>query len=184
MSSLSSHWSCRLLWVCKLPLPRSKNPIQITYIAGGFPTPWLQCKWFNPLGNLQFIWLFYRYTKWTPGSPSKCDVWLTFHAVENNHTGCGNGSSCSGSTVAGLVFYAVFSYLWTSQVIGNVALATLAGGAYGSMFFLTSRLLPSSHTHTADWYYFGPRDQGQMVSVLLNAYLVSPIYWFHLYIDF
>ncbi|OJA18624.1 hypothetical protein AZE42_01778 [Rhizopogon vesiculosus] len=67
------------------------------------------------------------YTKWTPGGPS-----------------CGNGSSCSGSTVAGLVFYAVFSYLWTSQVIGNVALATLAGGAYGN------------------WYYFGPRDQGQM----------------------
>ncbi|KAG0693390.1 plasma-membrane choline transporter-domain-containing protein [Suillus ampliporus] len=67
------------------------------------------------------------YTKWTPGNPS-----------------CGNGSSCSGSTVAGLVFYAVFSYLWTSQVIGNVALATLAGGAYGS------------------WYYFGPLDQGQM----------------------
>ena len=50
----------------------------------------------------------------------------------NNHAGCGNGTSCSGSTVAGLVFYAVFSYLWTSQVIGNVALATLAGGAYGS----------------------------------------------------
>ena len=56
----------------------------------------------------------------------------------NNHTGCGNGSSCSGSTVAVLVFYAVFSYLWTSQVIGNVALATLAGGAYGSEFSLTS----------------------------------------------
>jgi hypothetical protein len=26
----------------------------------------------------------------------------------------------------------LFSYIWTSQVIGNVALATLAGGPYGS----------------------------------------------------
>ncbi|KAG1771704.1 plasma-membrane choline transporter-domain-containing protein [Suillus occidentalis] len=77
------------------------------------------------------VWFSYTliaiYTKWTPGNPS-----------------CGNGTSCSGSTVAGLAFYTVFSYLWTSQVIGNVALATLAGGAYGS------------------WYYFGPREQGQM----------------------
>ncbi|KAH7888708.1 plasma-membrane choline transporter-domain-containing protein [Phlebopus sp. FC_14] len=67
------------------------------------------------------------YTKWTPGSPS-----------------CESTSSCSSGKVAGLIFYAVFSYLWTSQVIGNVALATLAGGPYGS------------------WYYFGPREQGQM----------------------
>ncbi|KAJ8590242.1 DUF580-domain-containing protein [Rhizopogon salebrosus TDB-379] len=77
------------------------------------------------------VWFSYTviaiYAKWTPGGPS-----------------CSNGSSCSGSTVAGLVFYTVFSYLWTSQVIGNVALATLAGGAYGN------------------WYYFGPREQGQM----------------------
>ncbi|KZT10655.1 DUF580-domain-containing protein [Laetiporus sulphureus 93-53] len=67
------------------------------------------------------------YAKWTPGNPT-----------------CGNGSSCSSSKVAGLVFYATFSYLWTSQVIGNVALATLAGGPFGC------------------WYYFGPRDQGLM----------------------
>ncbi|EPS94136.1 hypothetical protein FOMPIDRAFT_1153435 [Fomitopsis schrenkii] len=67
------------------------------------------------------------YAKWTPGNPS-----------------CGSGSSCSGGKVAGLIFYATFSYLWTSQVIGNVALATLAGGPFGS------------------WYYFGPRDQGAM----------------------
>ncbi|KAK7472552.1 pH nine-sensitive protein 1 [Stygiomarasmius scandens] len=66
------------------------------------------------------------YAKWTPGSPS-----------------C-NGSSCSSGKVAGLIFYATFSYLWTSQVIGNVALATLAGGPYGC------------------WYYFGPRSDGQM----------------------
>lgn len=67
------------------------------------------------------------YAKWTPGNPS-----------------CGNGSSCSSGKVAGLIFYATFSYLWTSQTIGNVALATLAGGPFGC------------------WYYFGPRDQGMM----------------------
>jgi len=74
------------------------------------------------------------YAKWTPGNPS-----------------CGNGSACSAGKVAGLIFFETFSYLWTSQVIGNIALSTLAGGPYGS------------------WYYFGPSDQGQMVgSVFLR----------------
>ncbi|KDQ57627.1 hypothetical protein JAAARDRAFT_130142 [Jaapia argillacea MUCL 33604] len=67
------------------------------------------------------------YTKWTPGNPS-----------------CSSGSSCSSGKVAGLIFFETFSYLWTSQVVGNVALATMAGGPYGC------------------WYYFGPRDQGLM----------------------
>ncbi|TDL26138.1 DUF580-domain-containing protein [Rickenella mellea] len=67
------------------------------------------------------------YTKWTPGNPS-----------------CGNGSSCSSGKVAGLIFFETFSFLWTSQVIGNVALATLAGGPFGA------------------WYYFGPKSDGQM----------------------
>ncbi|KAJ7783184.1 plasma-membrane choline transporter-domain-containing protein [Mycena metata] len=53
-------------------------------------------------------------------------------------------TSCSSGKVAGLVFFEVFSFLWTSQVIGNVALATLAGGPYGC------------------WYYFGPRGEGDM----------------------
>jgi len=66
------------------------------------------------------------YEKWTPGSPS-CTA-----------------TSCSSSKVAGLIFYVTFSYLWTSQVVGNVALATLAGGPYGA------------------WYYFGPKEMGEM----------------------
>ncbi|KAJ4483429.1 plasma-membrane choline transporter-domain-containing protein [Lentinula aciculospora] len=66
------------------------------------------------------------YGKWTPGS-SSCST-----------------SSCSSGKVAGLIFYATFSYLWTSQVIANVALATLAGGPYGA------------------WYYFGPKEMGEM----------------------
>ncbi|KAJ6625642.1 plasma-membrane choline transporter-domain-containing protein, partial [Mycena sp. CBHHK59/15] len=66
------------------------------------------------------------YAKWTPGNPS-CST-----------------SSCSSGKVTGLIFFEVFSFLWTSQVIGNVALATLAGGPYGC------------------WYYFGPRSEGQM----------------------
>ncbi|KAI0949301.1 hypothetical protein AcW1_008955 [Taiwanofungus camphoratus] len=67
------------------------------------------------------------YAKWTPGNPT-----------------CGHGSACGSGKVAGLIFYATFSYLWTSQVLSNVALATLAGGPFGS------------------WYYFGPREQGVM----------------------
>ncbi|KAJ3748726.1 DUF580-domain-containing protein [Lentinula detonsa] len=66
------------------------------------------------------------YGKWTPGSS------------------CTFTSSCSSGKVAGLIFYATFSYLWTSQVIANVALATLAGGPYGA------------------WYYFGPKEMGEM----------------------
>ncbi|KAF8200821.1 plasma-membrane choline transporter-domain-containing protein [Pholiota molesta] len=66
------------------------------------------------------------YSKWTPGNPS-CDT-----------------SSCSSGKVSGLIFFEAFSFLWTSQVIGNVSLATLAGGPYGS------------------WYYFGPRELGEM----------------------
>ncbi|KAK4688034.1 hypothetical protein P7C73_g2079, partial [Tremellales sp. Uapishka_1] len=61
------------------------------------------------------------YVKWTPGSAS-CST-----------------TSCSSSKVAGLIFYSTFSYLWISQVVANVILATLAGGVFGG------------------WYYYGPR---------------------------
>ncbi|OCH84680.1 DUF580-domain-containing protein [Obba rivulosa] len=58
------------------------------------------------------------YEKWTPGNPS-----------------CSTGTSCSSGKVAGLIVYATFSYLWTSQVISNVVLATLAGGPFGVWAF-------------------------------------------------
>ncbi|EJF65249.1 hypothetical protein DICSQDRAFT_159440 [Dichomitus squalens LYAD-421 SS1] len=67
------------------------------------------------------------YVRYTPGSPT-CDF----------------GQSCSTAKVIGFIIFETFSFLWTSQVIGNVALATLAGGPFGS------------------WYYFGPRDAGLM----------------------
>ena len=56
-------------------------------------------------------------------------------------------TSCSNGRVTGLIFFEIFSFLWTSQVISNVTLATLAGGPYGS------------------WYYFGPRELGEMVRI-------------------
>ncbi|KAH7108385.1 DUF580-domain-containing protein [Auriculariales sp. MPI-PUGE-AT-0066] len=74
--------------------------------------------------------LIATYAKWTPGSPSCKEQ--------------GGDTSCSSGIVAGVVFFEVFSYIWTSQVIGNVALATLAGGVYGG------------------WYYFGPASAGVM----------------------
>lgn len=64
-------------------------------------------------------------------------------------------SSCSSGKVAGLIFFEAFSFLWTSQVIGNVSLATLAGGPYGS------------------WYYFGPRELGEMVTISLEYSLAD-----------
>ncbi|KAI5117779.1 hypothetical protein M0805_000422 [Coniferiporia weirii] len=69
------------------------------------------------------------YEKWTPGNPS-----------------CSTGTTCSSGKVAGLIVYETFCYLWTSQVVGNVALATLAGGPFGA------------------WYYLGPRSDGLMPS--------------------
>ncbi|KAJ3570358.1 hypothetical protein NP233_g4447 [Leucocoprinus birnbaumii] len=62
------------------------------------------------------------YAKWTPNSPA-----------------CNSGTSCSTGKVGGLIFFETFAFLWSSQVVGNVALATLAGGPYGC------------------WYYFGPK---------------------------
>lgn len=57
--------------------------------------------------------------------------------------------------MAGLLFFETFSFLWTSQVICNVSLATLAGGPYGS------------------WYYFGPRELGVMVRRLSGDKLAN-----------
>ncbi|KAF8522981.1 plasma-membrane choline transporter-domain-containing protein [Gautieria morchelliformis] len=63
------------------------------------------------------------YTRYTPGNPS-----------------CSSGTHCSSATVAGLIFFEVFSFLWTSQVVSNVALATLAGGPYGGKYACSSTL--------------------------------------------
>ncbi|TFK75448.1 DUF580-domain-containing protein [Pluteus cervinus] len=68
------------------------------------------------------------YIKFTPGTPA-CST---------------DPSSCSTGKVIGLVVFELISFMWTSQVIGNVALSTVAGGPYGT------------------WYYFGPKNQGQM----------------------
>ena len=42
----------------------------------------------------------------------------------------------------GFIVFETFSFLWTSQVIGNVALATLAGGPFGSKAPPSSNNLP------------------------------------------
>lgn len=59
-------------------------------------------------------------------------------AYNPNSASCAT-TSCSSAKVTGLIVYATFSYIWLSQVIANVVLATLAGGVYGG------------------WYYYGPR---------------------------
>ncbi|KAJ7287527.1 DUF580-domain-containing protein [Mycena rebaudengoi] len=59
------------------------------------------------------------YAKYTPGNPS-----------------CATDGGCSSGKVAGLIFFEVFSFLWTSQVIGNAPLAagtTSARAAEGEM---------------------------------------------------
>ncbi|KAG8917119.1 putative choline transporter, neither null mutation nor overexpression affects choline transport, partial [Tulasnella sp. 418] len=78
------------------------------------------------------------YAKWTPGNPTCSNYGGTTYGTVRG------ASRCSSSTVAGLIFFETFSFLWTSQVIGNVCLATVAGGPFGA------------------WYYFGPRADGMM----------------------
>ncbi len=77
------------------------------------------------------------YSKWTPGNPCKHGPLSLLPAfLIRCNLACAT-TSCSSGKVAGLVFFETFSFLWTSQVIANVSLSTLAGGPYGS------------------WYYFG-----------------------------
>lgn len=64
---------------------------------------------------------------------------------------CANGGSCSSATVAGLVVYATFSYYWTTQVVQNIVVCTLAGGVFGG------------------WYYYGPRAKDGSSGVPKNA---------------
>ncbi|KAG8884398.1 putative choline transporter, neither null mutation nor overexpression affects choline transport [Tulasnella sp. 331] len=78
------------------------------------------------------------YAKWTPGNPTCNDLGGSTNGVITGAT------RCSSTTVAGLVFFETFAYLWTSQVIANICLATVAGGPFGA------------------WYYFGPRQDGLM----------------------
>ena len=50
-----------------------------------------------------------------------------------------SSTSCTNATQIGLIVFEVFAYIWMSQVVANVTLATLAGGPFRS------------------WYYFGPQ---------------------------
>lgn len=54
------------------------------------------------------------YVKWTPNSAA-----------------CVSSNSCSQGKVIGLIVYSTFSFFWTSQVVANIVLCTLAGGVYG-----------------------------------------------------
>jgi hypothetical protein len=75
-------------------------------------------------------------------SPFSPTLWLIqFLNPIGSSTTTGNqqSQSCSTATVTGLIVFEGFAYLWMSQVTANIALATLAGGPFGS------------------WYYFGPK---------------------------
>lgn len=46
-------------------------------------------------------------------------------------------TSCSSGKVAGLIFYATFAFYWTTQVVANIILCTLAGGVFGGELYVT-----------------------------------------------
>jgi len=86
------------------------------------------------------------------------------------------------SILGGLVFYLTFSYLWTSQVIGNVCLATMAGGPYGGMCFYphtfsiefcNSSFKVLFKINCTGWYYYGPASMGEMASLFFSYLLQS-----------
>ncbi|CAG7855020.1 Protein PNS1 [Serendipita indica DSM 11827] len=81
------------------------------------------------------------YTRW---GNAACQVGSS---VNNSRT------SCTNATLIGLIVFEFFGYLWMSQVIANVTLATLAGGPFGS------------------WYYFGPKGQGMPPHPTRSAFL-------------
>jgi len=76
-------------------------------------------------------------------------VWYAFTIIATyakyavGSPACPNGAACSTSRLAGFLVYDTFSYLWASQVVGNVVIATLAGGPYGV------------------WYHYGVDGEGK-----------------------
>ena len=90
----------------------------------------------EPLSVFFFPFLFTDYFFWLFCTFSCFSFYLYYWTQTNiaSLLACSAGASCSSATVMGLVIFELFSYLWTSQVVGNVALATMAGGPYGCMF--------------------------------------------------
>ncbi|KAJ7925306.1 plasma-membrane choline transporter-domain-containing protein [Mycena leptocephala] len=83
------------------------------------------------LQALLAIWFTFAAIATYPNGPPGtlvCAILFQCRSLNSLVTACAT-SSCSSGKVAGLIFFEVFSFLWTSQVIGNVALATLAGAA-------------------------------------------------------
>ncbi|WRT66144.1 protein PNS1 [Kwoniella shivajii] len=113
-------------WSMRKRIPLAKLLLQVTIdITKHHPSVYLVVFIGLIIQTALSVWYTFTciaiYVKWTPGSAA-----------------C-TGTSCSSGKVAGLIFYSTFAYLWTSQVVGNVILCTLAGGVFGG------------------WYYYGPR---------------------------
>ncbi|KZV76124.1 DUF580-domain-containing protein [Peniophora sp. CONT] len=76
-------------------------------------------------------------------------VWLIFAIVASLETWSesrcsSSANSCNQTMGYGFVIFMGVSYIYTSIIVGNIAVATLAGGPFGC------------------WYYFGPRTSSQM----------------------
>ncbi|WWD02756.1 protein PNS1 [Kwoniella europaea PYCC6329] len=113
-------------WSMRKRIPLAKLLLQVTIdITKHHPSVYVVVLLGLIVQSALSVWYTFTciavYVKWTPGSAT-----------------C-TGTSCSSGKVAGLIFYSTFAYLWTSQVVGNVILCTLAGGIFGG------------------WYYYGPR---------------------------
>jgi len=107
-------------------------------------------------------------------------VWWSFTVVAlyqkyspDSASGCSTtGGSCGSASLIISVIFAVFSFYWTTQVISNVALTTIAG-IFGSFYFslpdvVQKHVTLSSFRRTMT-YSFGSIAEGSLIVALLDV---------------
>merc|ERR1711939_72574 len=108
-------------------------------------------------GNERWLCHLPLYQKYSPDSASGCST---------------TGGSCGSASLIISVIFAVFSFYWTTQVISNVALTTIAG-IFGSFYFslpdvVQKHVTLSSFRRTMT-YSFGSIAEGSLIVALLDV---------------
>ena len=121
--------------------------------------------------SVELILVWPRFAKYTPGSSRQfafcielCGpiCWLPPCFI---HVVCKAEKTCSIGAVIGLIIFETFSFIWTSGVIGNITIATLAGGPYGGLSLeIPLNVILCTYSYSV-WYYKGPRHQDESVSI-------------------
>lgn len=96
-------------------------------------------------------------------------IYVKWAPADNNQS-CASGSSCSYSTVAGLVAFITFTSFWFSEWLKNTIHTTVAG-VYGAWYY-NSRAYPTGVTRGALkrslTYSFGSISLGSLIVAIVN----------------